>query len=529
MQDYLVRETEHFIIKVDAKVDAILADQAAKYMEKIHEEIVSDYAYEPKVKTIIEFFPNHKDFSVRITGRGWIGTVGAATGRVIAIVAPNIERSPQFGTHNWAVVLRHEYTHTVTLAATENRIPHWFTEACAVFQQPDKRNYRAVRMLVGATRMGKLFPMNKLDWGFIRPKKRGDRSLAYAQSEWVLEYIIETHGYDKVLEMLRAFRDGMTQPEMFEKTLGTTEKKFDKTFRAWAKKTVKKWGFNPEPPPDLAKAQKAAKEKPTDGAAQATLALAKYYRRDARGAEQAARKAIELDPNCAKGWSVLAIVLSKKKKHDDAIKAANKLEEIDPTTSFAPKVLAECHIAKKNWAQAISALELLQQRQPLDSYSYQQLATIYNQLGQPEKALPNLIHLHRHTMKDPKYARQIAETYRTLGQYDQALTYFEEMTHLNPYQPNAYEAMAAIYRTSGDYDRAVNAIEKVTLLEPESADAWAKTAMMRYLAGRASKNVTILRRARQDAEKAVSLDSTSRADMVLQRIDATIEELENPS
>ena len=262
MKDYMVRQTPHFIVKVDPKYDAILADQTAEYMEKIYPEITSDYGYKPNEKTIIEFFPNHKDFSVRITGRGWIGTVGASTGRVIAMVAPNNERS-EFGTHNWAVVLRHEYTHTVTLAATNNRIPHWFTEACAVFQQPDKRNYTFVRMLVGATRTGKLFPIKELDWGFIRPKKAGDRSLAYAQSEWVMEYIIATKGYDTILKMLHGFRDGMTQAQVFDKIVGVGEKDFDAAFNKWAHETVKKWGFNPEPPPDYKRPSSSRRRSPT--------------------------------------------------------------------------------------------------------------------------------------------------------------------------------------------------------------------------------------------------------------------------
>ncbi len=527
MKDYMVRRTDHFIVKVDGSVDAILADQVAEYMEKIYKEITTDYAHEPAEKTIIEFFPNHADFSVRITGRGWIGTVGASTGRVIAMVAPNSERSP-FGTHNWAVVLRHEFTHTVTLSATDNRIPHWFTEACAVFQQPDKRNYAFVKMLVTATRTGKLFPMKELDWGFIRPKRAGDRTLAYAQSEWVMEYIIETKGYDKVIEMLKGFHDGLSQAEVFQRIVGVPEKDFDQAFNTWAHATVKKWGFNPDPPPDLAKASKAAKEKPQDPAAQATLSLAQYYSRDKRSAEQTARKALQLDPNSARALGVLAVVLADNKKYDDAIDFANRLEAIDHTTSFAPKVLSECYIAKKQWAQAIAALELLQQRQPLDSFSYERLASIYNQLGQPEKALPNLIHLHRHTMTDPKYAREIAEMYRSLGQDSEALTYFEEVTHINPYQPNAYEAMAAIYRTSGDFGHAISAIEKVTLLEPNSADAWAKTAMIRYLAGQASKDPAMLRHAREDAEKSLGLDPQGRAGQVLERIDDAIQELEKP-
>jgi tetratricopeptide (TPR) repeat protein len=415
MKKYQVRETEHFIVKVDGRYDAILLDQVADYMERIHKEVTTDFGYSPAVKTIIEFFPTHADFSVRITGRGWIGTVGACTGRVIALVAPNTERS-QFGTHNWATVLRHEYTHSVTLAATNNRIPHWFTEACAVFQQPDKRNYKFVQMLVAATRANQLLPIKELDWGFIRPKRAGDRSLAYAQSEWVMEYVIETKGYETVVKMLRGFRDGLSQAEVFEKVVGVKEKDFDDGFRQWARVTVKKWGFNPNPPPDYAQAQKAAKDKPDDADAQANFAVALYYRGDLRAAETVAKKALERNGQNTRALGVLAIALAARNAHDEAIAAAKKLEQLDHTTHFAPKVLAQCYIARKNWADAIPALELLQQRQPLDSYSYEELAKIYNQLGQPEKALPNLIHLHRHTMTDPKYARQIAEIYRAMNQ-----------------------------------------------------------------------------------------------------------------
>jgi tetratricopeptide (TPR) repeat protein len=86
--------------------------------------------------------------------------------------------------------------------------------------------------------------------------------------------------------------------------------------------------------------------------------------------------------------------------------------------------------------------------------------------------------------------------------------------------------MAAIYRSAQQYDKAVAAIEKVCLLQPESADAWAKTAMMRYLAGRAAKDGDKLLRAKQAAEKALQIDSQSRAKQVLERIEASLEELE---
>jgi len=158
-------------------------------------------------------------------------------------------------------------------------------------------------------------------------------------------------------------------------------------------------------------------------------------------------------------------------------------------------------------------------------YSYQQLAKLYRQLGQNEKALPNLIELHRRTMNDPQYARQIAETYRTMGKNDQALEYLKQVAHINPYEVNAYEAMAAVHREAEQYDKAVAAIQNVCILQPKSADAWAKSAMMRFLAGRSAKDRPQLEQARKDAEQALELDADSQAKQILDRINRTLKML----
>jgi len=525
MAKFKTVETPHFIVKVDGDHDEVLLAQVAAYAEQMHEEVASDFAHTPPRKTLVEIFPTHELFSVRITGRGWIGTIGASTGRVIAMVAPSKERS-QFGTFNWATVLRHEYTHTVTLSATRNRIPHWFTEACAVWQQPDRRNYEAVRKLVSAVRSGRLLPIKELDWGFIRPKRRADRGLAYAQAEWIMEYIIEAKGYQTVIKMLQGFREGWTQKEVFQKCLSTTEAKFDKSFTAWAKKQVETWGFKSDALPELSKAAKAAKAKPKDAAAQADLAVAQYVRYRVKEAEKTARKAIKLDPKNVRALAVLARVLARTKRYDEAIKTAQSLENVPHTSRTAPRVLADCYLAKRSWAKAIPALELLKQRMPLDPHSYQQLANLYTQLGQPGKALPNLIELHRRTMKDAQYARRIAEAYRSMDKEDLALRYFEQIAQINPYESSAYEAIASIRRNAGEYDKAVEAVRYVCILAPRSADAWAKMAMMRYLAGKAAKDKNQLRQARKDAEKALELDPDSQAKTIIEYIDAVLESLE---
>src|SRR4029453_176630 len=81
-------ESEHFIIIFNKKEDPLAGIYFADYMESVHADICKTFHYEPTVKTMIEVFPGHDAFSVRTTGSPWIGTVGASTGRVIAMVTP---------------------------------------------------------------------------------------------------------------------------------------------------------------------------------------------------------------------------------------------------------------------------------------------------------------------------------------------------------------------------------------------------------------------------------------------------------
>lgn len=522
LDEFCVRETPHFIIKVDPKYDAILADQVAQYLEEIYPEVTRDYDYQPPFKTLIEIFPTHKEFSIRLSGKGWVGTIGACTGRVIVMVAPHPSRS-QFGAFHWESVLRHELAHTITLSATNNLIPHWFTEACAVWQQPDRRNYDAVSQLVDAVRQKKLFSLKTLSWGFVRPKRRGDRSLAYAQSEWILEYIISRHGYSSVIKMLEGFKARKPQQQVFQEVLGVTEEQFDKDFGKWARKEIQKWGFTPDPRPGLFTAQAAAKINPNNATVQANLALALLTAGKYDQAQKAARKALKFQKDQKRALGVLGWCLLKEKKYAEAAKTAQKLEQANAQSPLAPRIAAEANLGLRKWSKAIEDLELCKQRASLDPWAYKELAGLYIQLGRPDDALPNLIELHRRTFDSSVYARQIAEISLAAGADERALEYFRQITRIDPYQPNAYESMASIYRNRREYGKAVETIEQVCVLRPKSADAWTKLAMMRYLSGKSAKSIDQLVQARKDAQKALELEDNPQARRVMEMIEAVLE------
>lgn len=234
---------KHFEVFTDAETDPFLAPLLLEYLESVHADLAATFEYEPAVTTLIEVFPRHSQFSVRTTGTPWIGTVGASTGRVIAMVAPR-DGAETLGTFNWAQVLRHEYTHTITLGATANRIPHWMTEGLAVWAERSPLRWEWVPMLYRAVRTGTLFDLDRLTWGFVRPKKPSDRSLAYAQSYWMCRYLIDTYGRQSMLDLLAQFRAGKTQDQAFEAVLHKPISTFYEEFLAYARKETDTWGYD---------------------------------------------------------------------------------------------------------------------------------------------------------------------------------------------------------------------------------------------------------------------------------------------
>ena len=237
-------ESKNFTLVFSRKRDPIIDLYVPEYMESIYADVCGVFKHQPELKTVIEIFPTHEQFSARVTGAPWIGTVGASTGRVIALATPAPGEGNAMGSYNWAQVLRHEFTHTVTLSATENRIGHWMTEGLAVMEEHSPMRWEWVPMLYNAVKHKELFSMENLTWAFVRPKKPTDRAMAYAQSAWVCEYIQEKWGRPALLKMMDEFRRGRVQEDIFPDVLGVPIKSFEVEFTAWAEKQVKGWGYD---------------------------------------------------------------------------------------------------------------------------------------------------------------------------------------------------------------------------------------------------------------------------------------------
>ncbi len=471
-KNFQTKETEHFLIRYNAQ-DQVLADLAAQWLEKIYPEVMGYFQVkELPVKTTVEMFPSHEEFGVRTTGLPWIGTVGACTGNVIAMDVPRGGSKDLMGAFDWARVLRHEFTHTVTLAMTNNRIPHWLTEACAVDQEQAPRDWDNCQLLASNYRAGTLFKPAGPQLGVHPAQGSIDRRLAYMESQWIYDFLKDRYGHQKVLDFLNCFRDGMTEPQAYKATFGKTIDEMNGDFLAWAGKQIESWGLPSDPLPKLDEAQAAVKANPKDADAACRLAWVLMSSGQSADAEAVLRKALETNPKHGRTRELLGAVLNVEKKPAEARKVLEELVKEDPDHPVALRTLGLLAMQDKDFDAARKYFSQLEEVRPLEQTPYTYLAGLYLQAGQTKDAIAQLRMLQAHEQKDERIPRQLALLLRQEKQYKDAETMAYKAIRINPYNAVNHQLMAQVLMDQKEPGQAVQYWRIATELQPKIASFW---------------------------------------------------------
>ncbi len=475
-----------FIIRYEPQ-DEILAKLAVEWLEKIRPEIWSYFQIQDlPAPTQIEMFPSHEQFGVRTTGLPWIGTVGACTGNVIAMDVPRGGTADLMGNFDWARVLRHEYTHTVTLALTNNRIPHWLTEAAACNQEEAPRDWENCQLLASNYRAATLFKIADLNWGFIRPKRSIDRQLAYMQSQWIYEYLVATYGLPKMLDFMKCFRDGLVEAQAWQKAYGKTMEEMDKEFLTWAGQQIESWGLPTDPLPKQSEVEAALKKNPED--VNALVRLAWLLASAGKGEEALVHleKAAVLDPKNVRARELLGAVLSQRSKSDRARQILEGVVKDDPHRPVALRTLGLLAMSRHDYAQAEQWFTQLQIERPLEDTSYLNLAGIYLLRKQNGPAIGQLLELERHEQKDERIPRKLSDLFLQQHQLAEAEGSAYRAIRINPYNAINHQTMAAVLMAENNPGRAVEFWQHAADLQPRVSDFWEGLANAQGAAGDAA-------------------------------------------
>jgi tetratricopeptide (TPR) repeat protein len=472
LAQYERTETEHFVIRYQPGIDQIMVDMMAEPLERIHETVSSRFAHEPGRKTVIEVLPNHQSFAVRITGMPGIHTIAASTGPVIALEVPREgPTSMHKGPYDWVRVVQHEYTHTVTLSQTRNRIPHWLTEAAAVSMERAPRDYETCLLLAGAWMSETLFDLDEIKWAFVRPRRPGDRALAYAQSHWMVEYMDQRFGESALVRLLELYSEGVREHEAVPRALGISRTQFFDDFMVWAGDELRAWGLLPDPltptlealedevrwaDPQLAEVMVASQQARLDAIAKM---LAKRIGHAAGPGLDEPQKRFT-----AERWPAL---IRPAVRIDDA-QLAEWLEQYpDHPDLLELRLRRDIQAAGEPDALLIEMLQRYAEARPVDPFPHKKLAQVLLDSDSPDRALPHLEHLDRHEQKTPVFALELARLYRSAGRKAEAMAMATRAVQINPYEPSLRVPAAEIAIEAGRLDLARRHIVALTVLEPD--------------------------------------------------------------
>lgn len=388
---YETYESEHFVVRYKPGIDEVLAREMLGPLERAHARITGMEAggidHEPAQKTVIELMPDHAWFAVRIAGMPQIHTIAASTGPVIAMEAPRAGPGHKVGPYDWRRVIAHEYVHTVTLSRTNNRLPHWFTEAAAQYLEDAPMDEQTARLLAQKLIRDQLFDMEEINIKFTRPEEPSDRAQAYAQGLWMYTFLVDRFGGDAPLKLMDAYAEGRTEAEAMPSEIGVTPDAFLEEFRVWARDEVRSWGLAPN-------------------------------NEEAKEAEARARDLVKRD-----GRSITA----------ETAEALETWADLVPVAEEPHRLLARYYLDQENGeARASEHLEFLDARAQYTPAYAAALAKHYAESGETERALDKALRAVSIAPYDADQRELAARVALVAGEFDEAEHQLEALTMIEP-------------------------------------------------------------------------------------------------
>ncbi len=400
-----------FIYKFPKDEAAVLEAYALPLGRQAYETYSQHYGFKPKGPILVEVFARHDDFAVRTVGlMGLTGALGACFGRVVSMDSPKA-RPP--GDFSWQATEWHELAHVFTLQLSENRVPRWLTEGLSVYEEHQRVPAWGRELTIEFARnlaRGKTFGLKGMPEAFKHPESL---SLAYFEASLVVEHLVDGYGFEAIRTLLRAYADGATDAEAFQKAYGKSLDDLHGSFEAFVKQRYATLAAALADPPsqvdpkDLNGLKARATVAPGNFYSQWTYGQALFQAGDLAAARPILERAAELAPDAQGAVTPHGLLAAIAERDGDLTRARKELRELlahDHTNIEAARHLAALAAKADASDDQDFALRLVADLDPFD-------ADVHTRLGK----------------------RELAK-----GQFQPAVIEFEAALALNP--PNLAEA-----------------------------------------------------------------------------------------
>jgi Flp pilus assembly protein TadD len=390
-------DTGHCLLRFDGTQQKHLARYAAPHVERVFRQLSEKFGYRPPGKPLVEIFSQangiggHEWFSTRMIGLPYLDTVAACTGPTIGMTAPS-ESPTRF---NWARVLRHEMTHVITLQQTHYNVPHWYTEALAVWCEGYPRPPQWNELLVQRVHAGKLFTLDTINFAFTSPNSGADWQMAYCQAELYVEYMLQGRSEEVLCKLLDAYTENLSTAEGIRRVFGVSQEKFEQGYVAYLKKLAAELSSGEPPPRELEELLRAQRADPKNADLAAELAYSHLRRRALAEARELAAKAVQLRADQPLATYVLAQLAIRDGKVKEAEAMLARCLQPERPDLRVLELLASLKFKDEAYAEAEPLYEQGARLQPQDARWLRALAVIYARSKEQQKLVDALTRLAR--------------------------------------------------------------------------------------------------------------------------------------
>jgi tetratricopeptide (TPR) repeat protein len=416
------------VLKLDKKESALLRPYFQAELDRAMATYEKRYKFKIAQPVQLEVYPNHPDFEIRTMGLPGLGALGVTFGKYVAMDSPSGRPPGQF---HWASTLWHEFSHVYVLSITNHRVPRWFTEGLAVYEEtsasgsPDWGD-RLDPPSIMAMKDKKLLGIADLDRGFIHPTYPEQVIVSYFQGGQVITFIAEKWGYDKVLSMIHAFGDKKDTVEVIQQELNLKPEEFDAQFFPW---------------------------------------IEAKYKKQVDGFEDW-QKQLKLISQAA-----------KEKQWDEVIKRGSEIRDIYPDFVELGNVyefLAQAYLAKDDKAKAMAELEQYSKVGGRSPGALKQLSDMQSDAGKKREAAATLERLNLIYLEDDAAHQKLGKLYMDLKNPNGAIREYQAALALGTIDPASVQfglaqAYQAANRPGDALDAVYNALEAAPGYKPAQA------------------------------------------------------------
>jgi tetratricopeptide (TPR) repeat protein len=438
LETYETIATEHFRLRFDPTTDKALAKYMADELETVYASLARQFDFRPPGPILIEVFDSHEMFSGRVIGIPDLHTIGASTGRIVAMASPTAKgiRKP----FNWGRVIRHELVHIFNLEQTNFQVPHWLTEGLAVRNEGFPRPPGWGELLADRVAKDDLLDLSTINLGFMRPRSPAEWTLAYAQSELYVDYLTRTYGDRCVADLLAAYRDGKDTAAAIRAVCGVDVTAVERGYKSFLRDVAgKATGKQPEKPMTLAQLESAVEKHPEETGLAARLAEQYWKRRRARDARETVDKVLREQPKNGLGLYVKAQLLLNAGEDEAAQKLLEDAAAVEPPEPKVLKSLGKLYYDAAQWDKASLMYERGRRLQPFEVNWLEDLARVAKQSGDTAKRITILAELAPLDADEFDQRLELANLQAAAGRWPEVERWSHEALEINVNDPKAKE------------------------------------------------------------------------------------------